>query len=237
MDEPALEQSGGVVQLRAVKISRLRLLVLVAFLAGGARLSAAIVFANPEQDFHPKPGEPEVVAKFQFENKGDKPVKITNVHASCGCTTTALAKQEYAPGEKGELTATFKIGDRIGEQVKTIAVTTDDPAAPNFALKLKATIPVLLQLTPTFLYWPPGEELKPKVIDVKVGPEFPIKKIDVQPSIPAVETRVEPGANEKEFRIVVTPKPASQPVSAVLKITTDDPSKPPKAFYASVRLN
>ena len=31
------------------------------------------------------------------------------------------------PADKGEITATFKIGDRTGTQVKTVTVQTDDP--------------------------------------------------------------------------------------------------------------
>ena len=53
-----------------------------------------------------------VNAVFAFENIGDKAFTITEVKSSCGCTTAALGKKTYAPGESGEINAKFNIGSR-----------------------------------------------------------------------------------------------------------------------------
>jgi uncharacterized protein DUF1573 len=58
-------------------------------------------------------------AILKYQNKGDKPIAIKNVSTSCGCTA-ATAKNSAEPGEKGEVTATFKIGDRTGAQQKMV---------------------------------------------------------------------------------------------------------------------
>ena len=93
------------------------------------------------------------MAKFKYENKTQKPIKITSVKSSCGCTVASLEKEEVAPGEKGEVTATFKIGGRTGMQQKSITVTTDDASQPVVNLLLKAMIAVPLEIQPSFVYW------------------------------------------------------------------------------------
>ncbi len=58
------------------------------------------------------------MAHFKFKNTGAEPVKIISVRPSCGSTTAALAKNVVPPNERGEITATFTIGDRSGVQTK-----------------------------------------------------------------------------------------------------------------------
>ena len=71
------------------------------------------------------------------------------------------------PGEKGEITATFNIGDRVGQQIKTVSVETDDPAHPLTTLTLKTNITQVLELTPNFVFWQTGEEPTPKTVIAK----------------------------------------------------------------------
>ena len=75
------------------------------------------------------------------------------MRTSCGCTTAALKKNDVAPGEKGEIVATLKTGDRVGQQAKTVTVETDDPKNPQTVLTLKANIAQLLELQPAFVFW------------------------------------------------------------------------------------
>jgi hypothetical protein len=78
-------------------------------------------------ELHPAPTDKEAVGHFKYQNTGSRPVRFKSVHTSCGCTAAQSQKEEVPPGEKGEITATFKIGDRTGTQVKTVTVQTDDP--------------------------------------------------------------------------------------------------------------
>ena len=43
---------------------------------------------------------------FSVTNISNKPVKLENVHASCGCTTPEWSREEIAPGA----TTTIKVG-------------------------------------------------------------------------------------------------------------------------------
>jgi hypothetical protein len=198
---------------------------------------AALEWETREADLHPKISDETAVGHFKYKNTGDKPVKITAVKPSCGCTTAALPKDVVAPGESGEITATFHIGDRVGMQTKTIHVTTDEKDDKGTVLTLKADVPQVLAVTPTFLYWSKTQPLTPRTIDAKVGGDFAVTKLTVTSTDPDVQAVAEPVPNEKAFRITVTPKPGNRPINAALKITPDFPKESPKIFYANVRID
>ena len=114
-----------------------------------------------------------------------------------------------------------------------ITVVTDDPAHPSTSLTLKVTIPQLLELQPTFVYWQAGEPAKAKTILAKVGKDVTIKNLDVSSSNPDFLTKVEAGALANEFRINVEPRQTAQPASATLTIKPDLPSGKSKILYAT----
>lgn len=51
-------------------------------------------------------GKP-VTATFKFKNTGKIPLVISNVQASCGCTTPNYSKEPIAPNEFGFITAEY----------------------------------------------------------------------------------------------------------------------------------
>jgi hypothetical protein len=199
-----------------------------------ASAPAALVFEKTELDLHPDLGASKVDAVFKYENKGDTPVHIKAVRPSCGCTTAALTKNEVAPGEKGEITATFNIGDRTGIQVKTVTVETDDPKAPQTVLTFKATVAQMLELQPPLVSWDANEPAKPKTIVAKAAKGAGVKKVDVTSSIGEFTAKVEPGKTADEFKIEVQPKDTTKPLSATLTIKPD--VMPAKTYFASARV-
>jgi hypothetical protein len=64
-----------------------------------------------------------VSAKFWFTNTGDKPLYISDVNVSCGCTTPDYKKDTLQPGEKSFINAKFDPSGRPGMFKKTISVT------------------------------------------------------------------------------------------------------------------
>lgn len=199
---------------------------------------AALEWQNLVQELHPNLSDKESVAHFKYKNTGDKPVKITSVKPSCGCTTAAPPQDPIAPGASGEIAATFHIGDRVGMQTKTIHVMTDEADNGNTTLTLKADVPKLLEIAPTFLYWSKKEpSLEPRYMMVKVGEDFPVTKLTVTSTDPEVKAVAEKVPNEKNFRITVTPPKTNRPINAALKIVPDYPKGTPKNFYANVRVD
>src|SRR3954463_1296859 len=150
------------------------------FFGAFATAQAQLTWEKTEIELHPKSTDAETVANFKYENKTDKTINIKNVHSSCGCTVASLKKNDVAPGEKGEVTATFKIGGRTGTQQKTVTVETDDTTQPVTNLILKAVIAESVQIQPPFVSWEANEAAKPKKITVKVvDKDIKMTKLDV----------------------------------------------------------
>jgi hypothetical protein len=203
-------------------------------LASAAR--SELVWEQTELELHPTIDDETAVGHFKYQNKGDKPVAIKNVSTTCGCTVASTNKNGVAPGEKGEITATFQIANRVGVQEKMIAVTTDDPAHPSTTLKLKVTIPQVLDIQPAFIFWQAGEAAKPKTIIAKAGKDVAIKNLEVSSSDPNFVTKVEPGSSAGEFRINVEPRQTTQGATAALTIKPTPPVGKSKIFLATVRV-
>ena len=196
----------------------------------GAR--AELKWDKTEIELHPTPAEKQAVGHFTYQNTGKTPVHFKSVKASCGCTTAQTQKDEVPPGEKGEITATFNIGDRTGTQVKTVTVETDDPTKPTQVLTLRTIIPQQLEITPSFVFWKQGDKPEPKTIMVKVGKEFTVKHIKVTSSSPDFQARVEE-TGKGEFKIDVQPKETNSLTASTLTIQPEDS---PKVFYATARI-
>jgi uncharacterized cupredoxin-like copper-binding protein len=78
---------------------------------------------------------------FTLVNNGGDILKITDVHASCGCTAARPDKHELSPGESTNIKVEFNSTGRVGKQEKWIYVKTNDPN--NQELKFKFTGNVL----------------------------------------------------------------------------------------------
>ena len=77
---------------------------------------------------------------FRFKNIGDKPLVISNVSASCGCTVPETPKKPYAPGETGVIKASFNSAGKSGAQAKQVNVFANlEPATTtlNFRVEVK----------------------------------------------------------------------------------------------------
>jgi hypothetical protein len=211
---------------------RTRILIFTLSILICATARAELKWEQTTLELHPTPGDQKAVGHFKYQNTGNNPVRFKSVRTSCGCTVAQTQKEEVAPGGKGEITATFNIGDRTGTQVKTVTVETDDSANATTVLTLKAVIPQDLQLAPTFVFWQQGEAPKPKTIGVSAEKDFPVRHLKVTSSSPDFEANVqETGAGQ--FKISVQPKETNKPVVAILTIQADDS---PKKFQATARV-
>jgi hypothetical protein len=195
--------------------------------------SAELKWEQTSIELHPAAADKQAIGHFKYQNVGDKPVKFKTVRTSCGCTLAAQTHKDDIPsGEKGEITATFNIGDRTGTQVKTVTVETDDPVNVSTVLTLKAVIPQQLEITPTFVFWGQGEAPKPKTIVVRAAKDFPVKHLKVTSSSPDFETKVEE-TGTGQFKIDIKPQETNRQIASTLTIQPEDSQK---IFYATARI-
>ena len=63
-----------------------------------------------------------VEISWRFKNTGTKPLVISNVSASCGCTVPDKPEKPIAPGGEEVIRARFDSKDRVGPQRKDVYV-------------------------------------------------------------------------------------------------------------------
>jgi hypothetical protein len=187
-------------------------------------------------ELNPSLTDKQAVGHFKYQNTGDQPIHFKSVKTSCGCTAAQSQKDQVGPKEKGEITATFNIGDRTGQQVKTVTVETDDQAHPVTVLTLKANIAQVLELQPNFVFWQAGEDPKPKTVIAKAGKNVPVTNLDVISANPQFDVKTDKGSAPGEFKINIQPKQTATAAFTTVTVKTDYPKESPKTFYVTARV-
>lgn len=116
-------------------------LSLIAFFAVQAQTEATapevLSLKETEFDFGKIPQGKPVYHTFEIINKSEKPLKLDNVSASCGCTTPEWSRDEIAPGA----TAVIKVGyNAATEGPFDKPVTISYNGGQTKVLKIKGTV-------------------------------------------------------------------------------------------------
>jgi hypothetical protein len=93
---------------------------------------------NTEHDFGEIQHLDPVVYEFEFTNKGQAPLVISEVEGSCGCTVAEYTKDPVMPGKKGKVKATFDAA-AMGKFRKSIKVVANVEGGPEY-LYIKGTV-------------------------------------------------------------------------------------------------
>lgn len=99
---------------------------------------ATIVFDNVEHDFGNLKIGADGECVFKFENKGNLPLIISRVAASCGCTTPSWTKDPVLPGKTGEIKVKYDTS-RPGMFSKTITVISNAETS-SVILRINGTV-------------------------------------------------------------------------------------------------
>jgi len=212
-----------------------KLFILVVAVSMTARAHAQLKWEQTALEVKTSYTDEAAVGHFKYENTGPKPVHIASVKTSCGCTVASLKSNDVAPGEKGEITATLKLGDRVGLQHKTVSVTTDDNPQPTI-LSFNVAIPQLLEVQPMMMFWTMKDPLNEKVITVKAPGESPVTNITATSTTQDFTAEVKPGDGPKEWKVNITPKNVTQSVSGSVTIQPQYAAKTPKVFHVAVHV-
>lgn len=84
-----------------------------------------MAFEFEEYDFGDINEGDDATVDFVFTNTGTEKLILTDVKASCGCTTPYWSKEPVMPGEKGKITAKYATQGRPGNFSKTITITAN----------------------------------------------------------------------------------------------------------------
>lgn len=106
-----------------------KLLTMAAAIILAATLSAqqpVITFEKTKHDFGKiNEADGRVTEVFTFKNEGASPLVLSNVRASCGCTTPKWTQEPVEPGQTGTITVTYNPNGRPGKFNKTITVKSN----------------------------------------------------------------------------------------------------------------
>jgi hypothetical protein len=101
--------------------------------------NAVIKFEEESFDFGNAPqGPPSIKHEFKFTNTGKDPLILSNVQASCGCTTPHWPKEPIMPGKTASIVVEYN-ALHAGPFTKTITVTSN-ATEPTKMIVIKGNI-------------------------------------------------------------------------------------------------
>lgn len=77
---------------------------------------------------------------FTFTNTGNADLEITRTRTTCGCTAGLISEKILAPGESGEIRASFNTRGYRGRRSMPVFVHSNDPANPVVQLRIETTV-------------------------------------------------------------------------------------------------
>jgi hypothetical protein len=181
-------------------------------------------------------GDGSVSAEFPYKNTSGHPIEIAQVRTSCDCTTATPTVNTVLPGKGGVIRAVFEVGDRLGQQEKTIEVVTRDAPEKPAVLILHIRIAEVVLSQPRALIWPIGGPAIEKVMEFTAAEPYQLRGLTSPSDTPGFESRLEK-VTDHRFRLRLTPLSTTAPMNGIFHYTAQVDNRPPLALsvYALVR--
>lgn len=87
--------------------------------------NAKIEFVETTYNFGDVPEAGQIEHNFKFKNTGTEPLILSDVRASCGCTTPSWPKEPIMPNESKDIKVQYNTQGRPGNFNKTITITSN----------------------------------------------------------------------------------------------------------------
>lgn len=112
-------------------------------------------------DFGDVPPRTKVVRTARISNDSDKPIRITGVRVSCGCTIAEWPEEWIQPGEFAEVELTFDSGDLWGPVQRYALLVVEGYNRP---LRITTKAHVNTGIRASRMYDPPGQMLAGRIV-------------------------------------------------------------------------
>ncbi|MDD2764128.1 MAG: DUF1573 domain-containing protein [Opitutaceae bacterium] len=214
----------------------MRILPTILFLlAAGPSPLTALEWKTTEIHLQAGLGQEQAAGVFLFRNTQNKPVRILSVFADCHCVAARPEKDVYAPGESGEIRAEFVFAGRVGRQIKTITVVSDEPGGKAASLTLTVDIPEPVVVNPRFLFWPTGGPPAERSLEIIVTEPKQTEIGELQCSNPFFSARLQP-EQAGRYRLLIKPSGTQQPAEATIRLNVTVAGRPQSyQVYVAVR--
>ena len=100
---------------------------------------AGMVFVTETIDYGTVAYNSDGRREFVFTNNGNKPLIITNVQSTCGCTVPTYPKEPIAPGAKVVIGVKYDTSRACQAFTKTVTLTTN-AVEPSRTLTIKGNV-------------------------------------------------------------------------------------------------
>jgi len=98
-----------------------------------------ISFTDMEHDYGTVEKGGDGTYVFEFTNNGNEPLILSNVRASCGCTTPEWTQKPVMPGKKGSIQVRYNTNN-VGSFNKTVTVQSNAVDNPRIVLRIKGNV-------------------------------------------------------------------------------------------------
>jgi len=114
--------------------------VLVAQQERKVKSNAQMAFASLSHDYGSVVYGADGTYNFTFTNKAEKPIVVTNVKSSCGCTIPSWPKEPIQPGKTGSITVKYntKLSGSFNKTVQVFSTADNSPVKLSIRGKVNA---------------------------------------------------------------------------------------------------
>ncbi len=151
--------------------SATRLILLTCLLPMAAQASL-LLWDRTEARIEMKPEQNEARAAYEVTNKGEDTLRIAEIEASCGCTSTIIDQRILAPGESTRITAVFNKGKRRGKTHSKLSVYLDGNPRPVATLHMIIDIPELVKTQPSVVFWNEQAKRSPRTVRISLDARY-----------------------------------------------------------------
>jgi hypothetical protein len=160
--------------------------------------AAVATFESVLHDFGRIDDTRTVSCEFPFVNEGSTTLNVTKVKASCGCTTTELAKKVLEPGEGDVIRVDWK-PKGTGQQQQTVDVITDSPTRRATRLTVKAQVKQKVTPEPRSADFGEMQSGATQALEISLTSETPgVEVLSVQPALDLVQAHFTPNEGGPE---------------------------------------
>ena len=198
-----------------------------------------IQFETPVYDFGTVKSGEAVKHTYYFTNVGGATLQVSNVQASCGCTTAGEWTRQLEPGKVGAIPVQFNSGGFGGQIGKTVTVTCNDTNQPSVVLQIKGNVWKPVDVIPQFVALTATSETPATSTVVRIVNNEPTPLVLAQPesSSPAFATELKTNTPGKEFEVVVRTVPPLPARNATARLSLKTSSTNVPEIKISAYLN
>ncbi len=198
---------------------------------------AGLQFEYSSVDEKASPLDETFEFSFPFKNKGDNPLKITDIQPSCWCVKASAEKCTLKKGESSRINGSMDMAGVVGEVSRKIIVKADTGDVAELTVRVK--VPAVLKMHPLLLFWNIGGDSIEKSMRITTNPEYVAAVEAVEPVGESFgKTHLERDCGEPSAYIVfVFPKSTGAECKAMflVKVRMVDGSIRSHFFYCLVK--